>query len=67
MRAIYGPYPDQSIAMKAERALKKGKRGVGRTQWTPKDSKWCWGHGPDDPRIEEINEAMLQLLKATSS
>ena len=50
-RALYGPYKDQSSAMKAERALKHGKRGTARTRWSPKDSKWCWGHGPNDPWV----------------
>jgi predicted GIY-YIG superfamily endonuclease len=50
-RALYGPYQDQSSAMKAERALKHGKRGTARTRWSPKDSKWCWGHGPNDPWV----------------
>ena len=50
-RAIYGPYHGRSEAMKAERALKKGKRGKNRTTWSPEDSKWCRGLGKDDPRI----------------
>lgn len=55
MKAIYGPYANQSEAMKAERALKKGKRGDARCRWSPEDSKWCRGLGPDDPRVAEIN------------
>ena len=51
MRAIYGPYANRSEACKAERALKKGKRGAGRTRWTVRDSKWCRGLGSKDPRI----------------
>ena len=42
--------------MKAERALKKGKRGTARTKWTAQDSKWCRGLGTSDPRIAAINE-----------
>lgn len=37
--------------MKAEYALKHGKRGIARTQWTPEDSVWCRGLGPDDPWV----------------
>jgi len=39
--AVYGPYKNQSECLKAERALKKGKRGQSRTQWKTADSKWC--------------------------
>jgi predicted GIY-YIG superfamily endonuclease len=35
IKAIYGPYANQSEALKAERALKKGKRGVNRSRWSP--------------------------------
>lgn len=52
-RALYGPYKDQSMAMKAERALKKGKRGTARTRWSSADSKWCWGEGPDHPWVND--------------
>ena len=51
IRAVYGPYEGRSDAMKAERALKKGKRGTARTKWAQSDSKWCRGLGPDDPRV----------------
>lgn len=51
LRAIFGPYTGRSEALKAEYALKRGKRGVGRLQWTPEDSKWCRGLGVDDPRV----------------
>ena len=60
IKAIYGPYVDRSEALKAERALKKGKRGEARCRWTPEDTykgvSWCRGLGPDDPRVAEINE-----------
>lgn len=55
MRAIFGPYADRSEAMKAERALKKGKRGKARCHWASTDSSWCRGLGIDDPRVAEIN------------
>ena len=55
MKAIFGPYANQSEALKAERALKKGKRGEARCRWAPEDSKWCRGLGVDDPRVAEIN------------
>ena len=51
MKAIYGPYANRSEACKAERALKRGKRGLNRTKWTTKDSIWCRGLGDKDPRI----------------
>jgi len=56
MMALFGPYSGRSDAFKAEMALKRGKRGVGRIQWTPKNSPWCWGLGVLDPRIGPINE-----------
>lgn len=46
--ALYGPYTDRREAFKAEMALKRGKRGTARTQWTPEDSPLCRGLGPDD-------------------
>ena len=55
MRAIHGPYANRSEALKAEIALKRGKRGVARTKWLPADSKWCRGLGTEDPRVGEIN------------
>lgn len=55
LRAIYGPFSGQSEALKAEYALKKGKRGVNRTKWSSQDSSLCRGEGPTDPRIEECN------------
>lgn len=51
LRAVYGPYADQSEAMKAERALKHGKRGPERTRWASSDSKWCRGPGPAHPWV----------------
>lgn len=52
LRAVFGPYYGQSEALKAERALKHGKRGTARTQWTPADSKWCRGLGVKDPLVQ---------------
>jgi predicted GIY-YIG superfamily endonuclease len=61
MRAIYGPYADRSEALKAERALKKGKRSTARCHWSPTDTykgvSWCRGLGVNDPRVAEINDA----------
>ena len=51
LRAVYGPYQGRSEAMKAEYALKRGKRGTARTKWAKSDSKWCRGLGPQDPRV----------------
>ena len=57
--AIHGPYSGRSEALKAERALKKGKRSTARCHWTPEDLykgvSWCRGLGADDPRVAEIN------------
>lgn len=64
LRAIFGPYTNQSEALKAERALKKGLRGVRRTQWTPEDSPWCWGLGTADPRVKLANDALDATLRA---
>lgn len=61
-RAIYGPYANQSEAMKAERALKRGKRSTGRVKWSTADSRWCRGLGTADPRVEEINEWLRPLI-----
>jgi len=49
--ALYGPYLSRSDAQKAEYALKHGKRGVGRTKWSTKDSIWCRGEGPTHPWV----------------
>lgn len=65
MMAIFGPYTGQSEVLKAERALKHGKRGEGRVLWTPSDSVWCRGLGTADPRIAPINEACISALAAT--
>ena len=51
-RALYGPYANQSEAMKAERALKKGKRGINRTKWASTDSVWCRGAGAAHPWVK---------------
>lgn len=62
MRALWGPYQGQSEALRAERALKKGKRGIGRCAWTEQDSPWCRGLGVEDPRVREINDAIGPFL-----
>lgn len=51
-RAIYGPYADRSEAFKAEIALKRGKRGEGRTRWCSEDHELCRGPGPDHPWVK---------------
>ncbi len=51
-RALYGPYIGRSEATKAERALKKGKRGKSRTKWLVEDSDYCRGEGPDHPWVQ---------------
>ena len=52
--AVYGTYADRSEALRAEMALKRGKRGEGRTRWSSSDSPWCRGLGPDDPLVAEL-------------
>ena len=56
--ALYGPYENQSEACRAEKALKKGKRGLGRTQWSLSDSKWCRGEGATHPWVSDPTFAM---------
>lgn len=51
-KALYGPYKGRSQALKAEYALKHGKRGEGRTKWSTLDSKWCRGEGPNHPWVK---------------
>lgn len=51
LRAVWGPFAGQSDALRAERALKHGKRGTARLEWTPDDSPWCRGLGVHDPRV----------------
>ena len=51
-RAVYGPYTGRSAAMKAEYALKKGKRGEGRLKWSKEDSHWHRGKGTGHPWVK---------------
>lgn len=60
--AIYGPFNSRSEALRAEYALKQGKRGVNRTRWSTSDSPWCRGAGSADPRIPECNRWVRQQL-----
>lgn len=55
-RALYGPYVGRSEALKAEYALKKGKRGAGRCAWSTEDSPLCRGAGAEDPWVVSIKE-----------
>lgn len=64
MRAIFGPYKGQSEALKAERALKRGKRSTARVAWSPSDSKWCRGLGPQDPRVKQANDARVTFARS---
>ena len=52
VKAVFGPYDGRSNAMKAEYALKHGKRGKSRLDWSPQDSVWCRGLGTSDFRCE---------------
>jgi hypothetical protein len=38
---VYGPYSSRSEALRAEYALKRGKRGESRMRWTTADSPHC--------------------------
>jgi len=60
MMAIFGPYCGQSEAMKAERALKHGKRGKDRVLWSPADSPLCRGLGPNHPDVLSAHECKDQ-------
>jgi predicted GIY-YIG superfamily endonuclease len=51
LRAVYGEYAGQSEALRAERALKRGKRGAARLAWTPADSPLCRGEGVNHPFV----------------
>jgi len=37
---VYGSYENRSTALKAEYALKHGKRGESRARWSLADSSW---------------------------
>lgn len=63
-RAVYGPYPNRSIAMKAEKAL-KSKRGISRTQWTLEDSKYCCGPGVNHEWVL-LNNSLKQIGVSTT-
>jgi len=52
-RALYGPFKDKRQALKAEYALKHGKRGEGRCHWTVQDSPLCQGLGADHPWVKD--------------
>lgn len=52
-RALFGPYEGKRDALKAEYALKHGKRGDNRAKWSPEDSKWCCGLGPNHPWVSD--------------
>jgi len=55
--ALYGPYGGRGDALRAEMALKRGKRSVGRTAWSLKDSDWCCGLGAADPWVTDFDPA----------
>lgn len=52
-KALYGPYLNRSEALKAEYALKHGKRGLGRLKWSTLDSEWCRGLGVAHPWVSD--------------
>ena len=51
-RALFGPYKGRRDALRAEYALKHRKRGENRIKWSPEDSKWCRGLGPEHPWVK---------------
>lgn len=59
-RALYGPYFGRSEALRAEYALKHGKRGEGRLRWTPEDSPLCRGQGVAHPWVADPSQWGLQ-------
>lgn len=60
LRAVFGPYEGQSEALRAERALKHGKRGAARLAWTPADSPWCRGEGVNHPFVLTLSSTTGQ-------
>ena len=50
-RSLQGPYFSRSEALRAEYALKRGKRGRGRLEWSPEDSMLCRGEGVEHPWV----------------
>jgi predicted GIY-YIG superfamily endonuclease len=52
-RALHGPYYSRSEALRAEYALKRGKRGKARLCWTPSNSLLCRGEGPSHPWVSD--------------
>jgi len=52
-RALYGPYKTKKEALRAERQLKKSKRGEGRVRWLVEDSPLCCGLGADHPWVTD--------------
>lgn len=63
LRSIHGVYANQSEALKAEYALKHGKRGIARCTWTSEDSAWCRGLGVADPNVSAFNAKLKGLGK----
>jgi len=63
-RALYGPYRYKTFALKAEYALKHGKRGEGRCHWSTLDSKWCRGAGADHPWVSDPTLSVETLYSA---
>ncbi len=59
---IYGPYYGQSEALKAERALKKGKRGRGRVRWALTDSPWYREHPEEAAILATISASHPSLV-----
>lgn len=63
--ALYGPYGSKSEALKAEYALKRGKRGKSRCQWSKEDSDWYRGLGAEDPWVLSVDkEAVISKAAA---
>lgn len=60
LKAVFGPYAGQSEALRAERALKRGKRGAARLAWTPADSPLCRGEGVNHPLVLKLSSTTGQ-------
>jgi predicted GIY-YIG superfamily endonuclease len=57
LKGVWGPYPDRSSGLRAEMALKRGKRGASRCKWSKQDSPWC----PEGPDQGESHPLVLGL------
>jgi predicted GIY-YIG superfamily endonuclease len=55
---VFGTYANRSEAFKAERELKKTRRGYRRRTWMPEDSEWCRILPDDLNPMSKLSEAV---------